>query len=46
VLGEDRGLSSSAAAAAEPDPAKTALFKQMADAAEEQAGIRSSGPPT
>src|SRR5262245_27286567 len=29
----------SAVAAAEPDPAKAALFKQMAAAAEEQAGI-------
>ena len=30
---------SSAVAAAEPDPAKAALFRQMAGAAEEQAGI-------
>jgi vacuolar iron transporter family protein len=30
---------SSAVAAAEPDPAKAALFKQMREAAEEQAGI-------
>jgi vacuolar iron transporter family protein len=30
---------SSAVAAAEPDPAKAALFKQMGEAAEEQAGI-------
>jgi len=30
---------SSAVAAAEPDPAKAALFKEMAAAAEEQAGI-------
>ena len=30
---------SSAVAAAEPDPAKAALFKDMAAAAEEQAGI-------
>jgi vacuolar iron transporter family protein len=30
---------SSAVAAAEPDPVKAALFKRMAEAAEEQAGI-------
>src|SRR3990172_7574837 len=30
---------SGAVAAAEPDPAKAALFKQMSEAAEEQAGI-------
>ena len=33
------GYLSAAVAAAEPDPGKAALFREMADAAEEQAGI-------
>ncbi len=36
---------SSAVASAEPDPAKAVLFRQMADAAEEQAGILAKDLP-